>query len=140
MYKSIFKINQKSHPSFLSTHQAQQVLSMGKCIRKNPNLTSDKNKVKLEYTSEGQSSLLELSFEIELSLNSHFKNLRPENIMQVREQPTRRSLIKKHLMFRRTQETENSPFGAPFHDPEFDPLLTFRGGIARMVSRLDAGK
>jgi len=113
---------------------------MGKCIRKNPNLTSDKNKVKLEYTSEGQSSLLELSFEIELSLNSHFKNLRLKNIMQVREQPTRRSLIKKHLMFRRTQETENSPFGAPFHYTESDLLITFGGGIARIESKLDVGK
>ena len=45
-------------------------------IGKNPSLTSVKDKVKLEYISEEQLSLLELAFGVELDLNSHSKNLR----------------------------------------------------------------
>ena len=45
-------------------------------IRKNSSPTSDKNKAKIEYISEGQPSLHELAFGVELGLNSHSKNLR----------------------------------------------------------------
>ena len=37
---------------------------------------STKNKVKLEYINEEQPLFLELTFDVELGLNSHSKNLR----------------------------------------------------------------
>ena len=68
----IFKINQKKgHAPLLFTHQAQEMRGMRGCVKKNPSPTSAKNKVKLEYISEGQPSLLELASGVELGLNSH---------------------------------------------------------------------
>ena len=54
-------------------HQAQEVLGMRGCNRKNLSLTSAKNKAKLEYISEGQPSSLELAFGVKLGLDSHSK-------------------------------------------------------------------
>ena len=53
----------------LFMHQVQEILSLRGCIRKNSNLTWTKNKVKLEYINERQSSSLELVFEIDLRSN-----------------------------------------------------------------------
>ena len=57
----------------LSTYQAQEMLDVRGCIGKNPSPTSAKDKVKLEYINERQPSPLELSFGVELGLNSHSK-------------------------------------------------------------------
>ena len=55
----------------LSTHQAQDVLDVRGCIGKNPSPTLVKDKVRLKYISEGQPSPHELTFGVELGLNSH---------------------------------------------------------------------
>jgi len=57
----------------LSTYQAQEMLDVRGCIGKNPSPTSTKDKVKLKYINERQPSPLELSFGVELGLNSHSK-------------------------------------------------------------------
>ena len=62
----------------LSTHQAQEVLGVRRCIGKNPSSTWAKNKTKLEYTSEGQPSPFELTFGVELRPNSHSKKMARE--------------------------------------------------------------
>jgi len=55
---------------FMHQAQAQEILNVRKNIKKNPNLISTKNKIKLEYTNEEQSSSLELVLKVELDLNS----------------------------------------------------------------------
>ena len=60
--------------SYISFSTAMSLLLV--CIEKKSSPTSAKNKVKSEYISKGQPSPLELAFGVELSLNSHSKNLR----------------------------------------------------------------
>ena len=53
-------------------HQAQEVLGVRGVLKKNPNPTSAKDKVKLKYISEGQPSPFELAFGVELGQNPTF--------------------------------------------------------------------